>query len=871
MHFSGSILLAAAAISASPSVAQTATIDLPAQDVASAVRQLARQANVQILVSGTDARGRRTNAVKGAMAVPDALDRMLAGTGLAARPTGPQTWVVVSASRAAMPFGLKTASLDVGSLAGEAEVASDDIIVTAQRVAEPLSRVPASVAAFSREKMDVLGIRDFTDIAQQTPGVRIRPEINQIAIRGIASNAGAATTGVYLDETPIQVRTFGEGAASALPLVFDLERVEVLRGPQGTLFGAGSMGGTVRYITSVPPLEGTDVYARGELAFTESGAPIYEAGAAVGTALVDGRLGLRIAATHRRAGGWVDRVDADFNRKLEANANWSEVSTVRAALLFQPNDRITITPAIYWQDRFKNDTDQFWVALSDVGAGRQQQGNPIQLINDDNFLLPSLTASVDLGFAELISNTSWFRRRQTRFYDNSLFNLAGYENFAGELLTADGPNFDRLGIPGYASEGRIENAQNNFTQEVRLQSSDREARVQWLVGAFYTNNRQTNLESIDEPSLEDFFQSLYGLTVEETLGVPLLDGRFSYIGDRFENERQFALFGNLNIAIADRLRAQVGLRWSDIRIDTGGTFQGAYIGPTRTNSGSAREQPFTPRFNLTFQATPETMIYTTVAKGFRSGGVNAPISQRCQQQLTQAGNPIPDLPFASDNLWSYEIGTKGRVGGLRFDASAFRIDWTNIQQRVFLDPCSVTFTLNLGQARSTGFDIALAAQPADGLTLDAAIGYVDSRFSAPVFRGTSATGKPTIAAGDALFQAGFPWQIVIGARYDFLLGNNDAFIRGNWEYSSANWRTRSSLNPDTLSFNPLAVDREATNFVRLRSGVTFGNTEVQLFVDNLFNDQTLLERFQYSRASPFFADNSFRPRTVGITLLHRTR
>ncbi len=745
-------------------------------------------------------------------------------------------------------------------------------MVTAQRIVEPLSKVPASVVAFRRDKLDVLGVRDFTDIAQQTPGVRIRPEIHQIAIRGIASDAGAATTAVYLDETPIQVRTFGEGSAAALPFVFNLNRVEVLRGPQATLFGAGAMGGTVRYITDAPPLAGLDLYARGELAFTESGAPIHEAGASIGTSIVDDKVGVRIAGSHRRVGGWVDRVDGESRRLLEANANWVEVSTLRAALLVAPTERLRITPAVFWQDRHKNDTSEFWVPLSDPGAGRQQQGNPVQLINDDPFLLPSVTVNYDAGSVEIVSNSAWFRRRQTRLYDNSLFNLVGYEDFPGELLTAAGPDYARLGIPGYISEGRIDNAQDNFTQELRLQSTDRTARLQWLIGGFYTNNRQRNIETIDEPSLEPFFQSLYGLSVEETLGVPLLDGRFSYIGNRTEKEVQYALFGNVSFGITDRLRVQAGVRWSDIRIDTTGNFVGAYIGTApRVNDGSTRQRPVTPRFNMTWQIDDETMLYTSIAKGFRSGGVNAPISQRCQDQLRGAGRPIPDLGFGSDELWSYEAGAKGRVGGVRFDASAFHIDWTNIQQRVFLDPCSVTFTLNLGEAKSTGFDLSLTAQPLAGLTVEAALGYVDSRFSAPVFRGTNATGRPTIAAGDALFQAGFPWQGVLGLRYDFQVAGHDAFIRSNYEYASANWRTRSSLNPETTSFSPLARDRAPTHFVRLRAGVTLGETDVQLFIDNLFNNQTLLERFQYSSRSPFFADSTFRPRTAGITIIHRTR
>src|ERR1700694_166251 len=186
----------------------------------------------------------------------------------------------------------------------------EEIVVTATRREETISRVPISVTAFSQDMIDQKGIKDFQDIVRFTPGVTIDTTgTNAISIRGISSSGGAGTTGIYIDDTPIQMRALGFNPDDTLPKTFDLDRVEVLRGPQGTLFGAGSEGGTVRYLMTQPSLTKASGYARAELAYPTSGAPSYEAGAAYGAPIIDGTLGFRVSAWYRRDGGWVDRID----------------------------------------------------------------------------------------------------------------------------------------------------------------------------------------------------------------------------------------------------------------------------------------------------------------------------------------------------------------------------------------------------------------------------------------------------------------------------------------------------------------------------------------------------------------------------------
>src|ERR1700686_3765008 len=185
-----------------------------------------------------------------------------------------------------------------------------EIIVTSTRREESLSKVPISVTAMTQEDMDTKGVKDIADMGRFPPGIAIdNSGTNNISIRGISSTGGAGTTGIYIDDTPIQIRGLAFNPDDALPKSFDIDRIEVLRGPRGTLFGAGSEGGTVRYITTQPSLTKTSIYGRSEASFTQGGKPSYEAGLAAGGPIIDGAFGARGTIWFRRDGGWIDRVD----------------------------------------------------------------------------------------------------------------------------------------------------------------------------------------------------------------------------------------------------------------------------------------------------------------------------------------------------------------------------------------------------------------------------------------------------------------------------------------------------------------------------------------------------------------------------------
>src|ERR1700676_3261083 len=266
-----------------------------------------------------------------------------------------------------------------------------EITVTATRHEESLSKVPISVTALTQDAMDLRGIKDFQDIVRFTPGVNVdNSGTNNIAIRGIASTGGAGTTGIYLDDTPIQIRGTAFNPDDALPKAFDIERVEVLRGPQGTLFGAGSEGGTVRYITTQPSLTTNSFYSREEVSSTQGGAISYEGGIAAGGPLIDGVLGARLTVWYRRDGGYIDRIDPTTLALQEKNANFDQTVLYRLAAVWAPFDGWTVTPSLYYQDRYRNEGSDYWPLYSNPGKDRFVSADPTRRSDPDRFYLPAL-------------------------------------------------------------------------------------------------------------------------------------------------------------------------------------------------------------------------------------------------------------------------------------------------------------------------------------------------------------------------------------------------------------------------------------------------------------------------------------------------
>ena len=411
---------------------------------------------------------------------------------------------------------------DAGAASAAAPSASDasltEIVVTATRRSETLSKVPVSVSAVSQSKLDELGIRSVEDLQRTVPGLRFEPGTNTISIRGIKSEAGASTTGVYIDDTPIQLLNIGYSTANAVPAIYDLERIEVLRGPQGTLFGAGAQGGVIRYISPQPSLTEYSSNAKTELGFIDHGSPDFQASAALGGPIVQDKVGFRVNAFYRNIGGWVDHLNYRDGTMEERDFNHGSVSGGRVAFGVAPSERLLITPAVVIQKRSQYGTSDLNEFYSDPGRGIYQTAAAAPVPVSDEWTLPSLNVRYTFDSFEIISNTSYFDRDQKAGYDAVEYQVHYCASFEDQIPPSISPLVTASGIHlpiAYNPVDEVLNKQKNFTQEVRLQSTDAGSRLTWVVGMYYQHNKGYNSDIIHDPQIDSITNVLFGLTGQQ--------------------------------------------------------------------------------------------------------------------------------------------------------------------------------------------------------------------------------------------------------------------------------------------------------------------------------------------------------------------
>ena len=796
---------------------------------------------------------------------------------------------------------------------GASTGALEEIVVTATRREESISKVPISITALSQDALDQKGIRDFSEMVRFTPGVNIDTSgTNAISIRGISSSGGAGTTGIYIDDTPIQMRALGFNPDDTLPKTFDMDRVEVLRGPQGTLFGAGSEGGTVRYIMNQPSVTKESTYVRTEVGYTQYGEPSYEAGLAHGGPLIDDVLGYRASVWYRYDGGWINRVDPTTDQVTEKNANRADTLAARFAILYQPVEGVKITPSFMYQNKRQHDLGTYWPAYSNPSAGQFNNATPERIPIPDEYYLPALKVEVNFGHAVLISNTSYYHRNERDSYQGTGYDLAYYQSQSWlgvnasatpacgpasttpvppcswyPLLDANGIHLP-AGFTNYSTPNTIMNQQRTVTQELRLQSTDDSA-LKWTVGVFWSLSRELSVEQLYDPQIVPFWTALYGSSpfdyslFQDPLGnanyycngvgtpgtgLPNCD---IYYNRNTSHDRQLAEFGELTYNFTDQLKVTAGGRFADMSFDLTHYANGLENSGLGTFSGRYHENAFTPKLGLSFQADANDLFYFTYAKGFRPGGVNAPLPVGpCG--VTPAG-------YKSDTTQSYEIGSKNNFADkLKVAASVYYIKWNSIQQNVYdsgpTGGCGFQYTANLGTAVAKGFDLQADAALFEGLTVEASVGYTSARYS---------KSSPVVTAGDAIsgeaainYSPGTnpPWTVAVGPQYSFPIVGHDAFVRLDWEYTSRNPWLAAVQDPNSVSqFNQYSYTLPATSFTSLRAGMKFGDWQVSAFVDNLFDSHRVLNyalvQNDYNNPAgpppPQENDFTFRPRTFGIT------
>lgn len=748
----------------------------------------------------------------------------------------------------------------------------EEIVVTATRTEQQISKVPLSISAYTQQMMDMQGAKTIADVAAFTPGVTFTGSggtfgaNNNVTVRGIVNTAGAGTTGIYIDDTPIQVYAVGAFMSDVTPDLFDLDRVEVLRGPQGTLFGAGSMGGTVRYITTQPNLEKYSVYARGEQSFTDGGAPSSEVGLAVGGPIIDGKLGFRVSGYFQQDGGWIDRVDRNTGTVEEKNANWGNSYALRLALTWAPVDGLEITPAVLYQDRYLNSgygypnsgPNASWEAFSDPSEGIFKNANRIPTPMGDHSTLSNVGIKYDFGGPLLISNTSYYWRNGNSTNDGSVFDASLFG-----LTTPTGPAVP--GVADWNSYDSVQTTQNTLSQEVRLQS-DAAGRFRWLVGGFYSRNRQFNLETFHAPDLPLLTENVFGATVDEVFGVNLLPPDIGYVGSLNSEDSQLAAFGEVNYDVLKELTLTVGLRKSQLKYNFDTQRDGPYNGGPTSGTGNTSENPLTPKYSVSYRPTDSDLIYATAAKGFRTGGANLPVpAELCAADLATLGLETPPSTYKSDGLWSYEVGAKDKFFGNRLEisSSVYRIDWTQIQQKVPLLNCGFSLITNLGSARSQGFDVQAQVHPFENFTAGVALGYDEAKFTETVRLSGNVN---LVTEGDRLPVS--PWTATVTADYKWRVAERDAYLHVEDRYGSK-YSNLIAQNSANTSYDPAAYPRPDTNVLLMRAGILLNNLDCAIFANNVLNSHTTIARSHDTVSSPTFFLQNIQPRMIGITFTYR--
>ncbi|MEJ1962699.1 MAG: TonB-dependent receptor [Gammaproteobacteria bacterium] len=552
----------------------------------------------------------------------------------------------------------------------------------------------------------------------------------------------------------------------------------------------------------------------------------------------------------------MDRVDWHTGRTVDDASNSSATTTARLALKWAATDTLSIAPSVYYQKRDVDDTAAWWSPRPgnpDPTNGQfdnpLRNGNAVAQPSTDQFLLPALKVGWNLGSMQLISNTSYFKRDQSATTDYTQYDRAIFL----------GNPYPRAGAQGLGFWG---DHQRNWTQELRLQSTDAGARVAWTAGLFYQRAKETTSQQVFDPDLLD------------DLGMsPDYGDGFIYVEDpRVGVDRQIAVFGQADVRFAERFTFTLGVRYAHARFE-GSTFypETLVVGPEVSSTGTQTERPVTPKFGLKYELSADSLVYATAAKGFRIGGTNAKVGQFCYGGLDSALGQVglSDVPptYNSDSLWSYELGMKNSLAQNRLvlNASAYYVKWRDIQQNVPLTACGFQYTGNLGEASSKGFDLQASLKVNHALSLGGAFSYTDAQFTKTVELASSV--QSIVQKGDHL--GGAPWTLAAFGELDLPLEGVETYVRADYQYSANQNDVVPNQNPLNGGYALWFPSVTSQSFASLRAGVKHRGIDVSVFAQNLFDTQPRLSEAQDIGAAnggtPLFYVISWRPRTVGVT------
>jgi outer membrane receptor protein involved in Fe transport len=827
--------------------------NIPPQKLSTALVEFSRQAKTPIVSATPEIERFVSPGVTGLMSLKVALKALLQGTGLEIRMTdsgaiavgsfGARSQVTDSVQRDS-PRVAQTTGDQLGDtrdtavpassdVAGESrQVALGEIVVTAQKREERLQDVPLSITALSDQTIERMGIQSLADIGRSVPGlnvVTVGPGQNEIIIRGISSAGGIPTTGFYLDDTPLE--SVGNVAGNAMdPAMLDLERVEVLRGPQGTLYGDSSMGGTVRYITVQPKLDVTEGSVKTELSDTDGGGFNYQVNATANAPLVPELAAVRISVFDRDFDGYIDRYPIDPNNYLAAlpgpvdrNVNTEKTYGGRISVEVKPAQNVSVTPSILFQH-----TDLGGAFTVDQPPGSFDnliQTRDVSEPTSDEMTLYSITAKADFDTTHVTSSTSYRDRTFNTVEDDS---KTTYFYFSPDPQTFVYPT------PFYNNFSN-----HDFTEELRASWS--EGPAHGVLGLFYL--RQSNFLTFNYPTPAGY---------NEAFGSPF-GGQPLFESVRHDLITQRAAYGEVTFDLTNELQLKLGGRAFHIGQTENDYYAGVFQGQPLTYSAAPTENGFTPKYELTYKFTPDVLSYVTAAKGFRQGGTQAPAGDICDADLAAIGLNYQPTTYNPDYTWNYELGAKTAWLERRLivNTDVYYIDWKNVQQLILLPTCGANITANFGHAQSKGAELEIQAKPVDALLLTLGASYNEATLLSTV---AGAQGQP----GDTLEDAP-RWIGSVAAEYDVQVNSSLA----GYARIDAN-ATSEQFN----NFDPTSIwyRRAGYGLANFRLGGHAGQWEASLFADNLF-DRHVETALPVSYAVDLPTTRRLainRPRTIGV-------
>ena len=687
----------------------------------------------------------------------------------------------------------------------------DEIIVTAQKREQALLDVPQSISVVTAETLQNLHATSFSDYLTRLPSANIvqtQAGNSRIVLRGVNTGGVGATVATYVDETPFGSATALANGAILTPDIdpFDLARVEVLRGPQGTLYGANSLGGLVKFVTVEPGTGGFGGAAELGVEGVSHGDTAWWGRAAVNVPLSD-NAAFRVSGFYRQDPGYID------DPNLGNDVNDGKTYGGRASFLVRPTDKLTIRASVHLENIRSNGTNE--VDLDPVtfkpAYGKLTQSRVLQQPNNIDYRIYNGTIDYDFGSVGLVSSTSYGTLDQTAVVDAS--------SVYGPVLSFI------FGVPlGSAVDQGM--TQRRFTQEVRLGSTGKRT-IDWTVGGFYTREKN------------ELTQNLYGVDALTGDLFPGLDGLVLVaLPSRY---KEWAGFANATWHLSPKFDLTAGGRYSHNSQSVVQNTDGLLAGGASSFAGKSSDNVFTYSVAPTFKPNENTRIYARVAKGYRPGGPNA------VSPLAPEGVP---RQFGPDTTTNYEVGVKTETNDrlLTFEASAFLIDWKDIQLLAQVEGFGVN--TNGGSARSKGVEVTVGVNPNRNLSLFANGSYVDAYLTkdAPAIVGG--------VKGDPL-PYNPKWQWTLGGEYEHPLSDSLTARGGiSWHYTGKRF----------TDFDAASGQRKLESFgqVDAHAGLELGRYRLDAFVRNLTDARGIVNLGFFGDLNGNLAASVIRPRTVGV-------